>query len=248
MVRAVERALAIFDAFDEQHSALTLQEIGERIGMAKATTHRLVNTLQASGFLVRLDTQQYCLSLKMLRLAGLVRSTLGVRELAHPTMAEVCKQVGEVVSLSMRTGFERVYVDVIATPSPLMFVVRQGEHVDLINGATGRMLLAHSPRSVVDQVLGSPAAAGIDRFELEADLQQIREAGYAFKSGMRIPGLSAIAVPIFDAQGEVHYTIALSGPSIRIDGKTEQFIPLLCEAGHTVSKMMGAPRSALHPT
>lgn len=58
MIRAVERALAIFDAFDSQHQSLSLLEIGERIGMPKATTFRLVNTLESCGFLLRLDDQR----------------------------------------------------------------------------------------------------------------------------------------------------------------------------------------------
>ena len=76
MIRAVGRALAIFDAYDNEHLSLSLQEIAERIRMPKTTAFRLVNTLERAGFLVRMDNQQYCLSLKMARLGGLVRSTL----------------------------------------------------------------------------------------------------------------------------------------------------------------------------
>ena len=32
MIRAVGRALAIFDAFDNEHLSLTLQDLAERIG------------------------------------------------------------------------------------------------------------------------------------------------------------------------------------------------------------------------
>jgi DNA-binding IclR family transcriptional regulator len=65
MIRAVGRALAIFDAFDNEHLSLSLQEIAERIRMPKTTAFRLVNTLERAGFLIRMDNQQYCLSLKV---------------------------------------------------------------------------------------------------------------------------------------------------------------------------------------
>ena len=74
MIRAVGRALAVFDAYDNDHLSLSLQEIAERIRMPKTTAFRLVNTLERAGFLVRMDNQQYCLSLKMARLGGLVRA------------------------------------------------------------------------------------------------------------------------------------------------------------------------------
>ena len=81
MVRAVTRALAILDAFHETRPSLTMQQIGSHIGMPKATTFRLVQTLEKAGFLIRLEDQRYCLSFKLLRLAGLVRSALPIRDI-----------------------------------------------------------------------------------------------------------------------------------------------------------------------
>ena len=57
MIRAVARALAIFDAFDSEHLSLSLQEIAERIRMPKTTAFRLVSTLERAGFLIRIDNQ-----------------------------------------------------------------------------------------------------------------------------------------------------------------------------------------------
>ena len=94
MIRAVERALAIFDAFDPAHTMLTLQEIGQRIGLSKATTYRLVNCLYDLGYLVRLDDNRYCLSLKLTRLSGMVRSTIGIREIARPIMLNLVQKTG----------------------------------------------------------------------------------------------------------------------------------------------------------
>ena len=82
MIRTVERAFAIFEAFDDKQPMLSLQEIGNRIGLSKATTYRLVNCLYDLGYLVRLEDNRYCLSLKLTRLSGLVRSTLGFRRRA----------------------------------------------------------------------------------------------------------------------------------------------------------------------
>ena len=92
MIRAVERAFAIFEAFDHKHTMLTLQEIGKRIGLSKATTYRLVNCLYDLGYLVRLEDNRYCLSLKLTRLSGLVRSTIGIRDVAQPIMRRPGKE------------------------------------------------------------------------------------------------------------------------------------------------------------
>lgn len=241
MIRAVERALAIFDAFDAQHQSLSLLEIGERIGMPKATTFRLVNTLQSRGFLVRLDDQRYCLAPKILRLAGLVKSTLGIREAARPTMAELCRATGETVTLNIRSGMERICIDVMDTPSPLMTIVRPGEHVSLLRGATARLLLAYASEAEIKDIIARTAKSeGIDVTELRASLADIRRQGYARTSGQRIPGVTAIAVPVFDIGDEVHYSLAITGPSVRMDPRLEEFKHILINAGTSVSALMGA--------
>ncbi|MEP9380481.1 IclR family transcriptional regulator [Aquabacter sp. CN5-332] len=249
MIRAVERALAIFDAFDTHHQSLSLQEIGERIAMPKATTFRLVNTLQNGGFLVRLENQRYCLSLKILRLAGLVKSTLGIREAARPTMAEVCRKTGETITLNIRSGIERICIDVVDTPSPLMTIVRPGEHVSLLYGATARLLLAYAGDAEIDAIIAAtPGADKVDVPALKAALAEIRKQGYACTSGQRIPGVTAISVPIFDINDEVHYSISVTGPSIRMDSRLKEFKKIMVDAGASISEMMGTSRTSKAPS
>ncbi len=246
MIRAVERALAIFDAFDSQHQSLSLLEIGERIAMPKATTFRLVNTLQNSGFLVRLEDQRYCLSLKILRLAGLVKSTLGIRDTARPIMGEVCRATGETVTLNIRSGIERICIDVVDTPSPLMTIVRPGEHVSLLYGATARLLLAYAGEDEIDTIIQStPGVNKRDIPALKAALAEIRRLGYSCTTGQRIPGVTAISVPIFDINDEVRYSLSVTGPSIRVDPRLEEFKKILIEAGATISAMMGTSKNAI---
>ena len=122
MIRAVGRALAIFDAYDNEHLSLSLQEIAERIRMPKTTAFRLVNTLERAGFLVRMDNQRYCLSLKLARLGGLVRSTLSILEIARPVMLQVNEQVSETIALNAIVGNERMVLDAVDTPSPLSLI------------------------------------------------------------------------------------------------------------------------------
>src|SRR5262245_39384721 len=125
MIRTVTRALSILDCYDTQHTCLSLHEIAGRVRIPKATAFRLVNTLESAGYLVRLPNQQYCLSLKLVRLAGLVQSTLSIRNIVSPIMTEVNRQTGETVTFNSRSRFEPIVVEVVDTPAPLMTIVRQ---------------------------------------------------------------------------------------------------------------------------
>jgi DNA-binding IclR family transcriptional regulator len=248
MIRAVARSLAIFDAFDNQHLSLTLQEISERIRMPKTTAFRLVNTLEKGGFLIRMDNQQYCLSLKLLRLAGMVRSTLNIRDIARPVMAEVNRETSETITLNVAVGSERLVLEVVDTPAPLMSMARQGQHMPLLYGASSRILMAHMSEPELDKVLKIVAGGkSIDRIGMERELARFRRQGYALTRGQRVPGLTAIAVPIYEIDGKVRHCLALTGPSVRVDPRDLDFAEIMMAAGRDLSNRLGAQPSILAP-
>jgi DNA-binding IclR family transcriptional regulator len=241
MVRAVTRALSILDAFDGGRPSLTMQQIGSHIGTPKATTFRLVQTLEKAGFLIRLENQQYCLSFKLLRLAGLVRSTLSIREICRPVLVDIAGKTGETVTLNMITGHERVCLDVVDTPSPLMSIVRAGEHIGLLQGATGKLFLAHMDKAELAEVLkAAPGGRKVNRTALARELDAIRRRGYATSRGERVPGLSAIAVALRDPQDQVRHSLSLTGPSVRLDKREATFLPIMLAAAAEISTRLGA--------
>src|SRR3954462_3385536 len=135
-MRAVQRILAIFESFTVEASSLTLQEISDHIGLPKSTAFRIVQSLEEAGYLVRLEDQKYCLSFRFTRLAGLVKSTLSIREIARPIMTELADSTKETAPIHTVSGRTRVCVDAIATsPSPLRSVVTPGEQVTLVSGS-----------------------------------------------------------------------------------------------------------------
>ena len=241
MIRAVGRALAIFDAFDNEHLSLSLQEIAERIRMPKTTAFRLVNTLERAGFLIRMDNQQYCLSLKVARLGGLVRSTLSIREIARPVMFEVNKQTQETITLNTIVGTDRMVLEVVDTPSPLMSMARLGQHVPLFLSASSRIMLAYMEPDELERIL-KVTAAGVefDRPAFDRELARFRKQGYALSRGQRVPGLTAISVPLFDINGKVRNSLSLTGPSIRVDPIDLDLAEIMMAAGRDISTRLGA--------
>lgn len=241
MIRAVGRALAIFDAYDNEHLSLSLQEIAERIRMPKTTAFRLVATLERAGFLVRMDNQQYCLSLKLARLGGLVRSTLSIREIARPVMLQVNEQTSETITLNTIVGNERMVLEVVDTPAPLMSMARQGQHMPLYLGASSRILLAYMEPDELERVVkANMNTPDFDRAAFDRELARFRRQGYAISRGQRVAGLTAIAVPIFDIEGRVRNCLALTGPSVRVDSRDQELADIMVAAGRDISNRLGA--------
>lgn len=241
MMRAVQRTLAVFDCFAPGRTSLTLQEIANRVGLPKSTAFRLVHSLDQAGYLVRLDNQEYCLSLRFTRLAGLVKSTLNIREIARPVMIELARRSNETVTLNTVSGRDRVCVDVIDTPAPLMSVAKPGEHQRLVTGSTAKVLMAYLPKKEQRGVVTPAAkASGKKRAELMRELELIRRNGYSSTHGERVLGLSAMSAPVWDSKDEARYCITITGPTVRLKLREKEFIKLVMAAADDISRRLGA--------
>lgn len=242
-MRAVDRIFSVLDAFSRERPKLTLQEISERIGLSKATTFRLVNSLSDAGYLVRLEDQRYCLSMKLVRLAGVVASGLGIRDIAHPRMLEIGRETGETVSLNTVVNMDRVCVDVVESTSRLMHIVNLGEHAPLFYGATGKTLLAHLPAAEQSAVIKTlPRDAPFTQAQLKAELVKIRKQGYAVTGSERVPGSLAISVAIFDMEDEGRYALTVTGPEGRMKEHLDRSLRCMLDAQREISSKMGSTR------
>lgn len=212
-------------------------EIGTRTKLSKATAYRLVSCLDKAGYLVRLDNQQYCLSLKLVGLAGIVRSTLSIRDLARPIMTELVKLTGETITLNTVVGDERLCIEVHDTPAPLMSIVKQGERAPLIYGATGKILLAYLEQKRIDELTIAMTLA--ERQAVRRQLDRFRQRGYALTKSERVAGVTAISVPIHDMEQRARYSLSVTGPSVRIDPARARLVPAMLAAGEQLSAQLG---------
>lgn len=241
MMRSVQRIFAIFESFTTERPSLSLQEVADAIELPKSTTFRIVRSLEQAGYLVRLEDQRYCLSFRFTRLAGMVKSTLGIREVARPVMLELSEKVRETVSLQTVMGRNRVCIDAVTAASPLRNVVQPGEQVPLLSGSGSKVLMAYMPKKELTPVLAAIVrSTKKTQAELLGELAKVREQGYAVSHGERLVGVSAISAPIRDVADEVHYCISLGGPSVRVQKNQKDFVKLVVDAAEAISRSYGA--------
>lgn len=242
-MRAVDRIFSVLDAFTPEQNKLTLQEISDRIDLSKATTFRLVNSLDEAGYLIRLEDQRYCLSMKILRLAGVVASGISIRDIARPVMMEIARATDETISLNTVVGADRVCIDVVESTSRLMYIVTLGEHASLLYGATAKTLLAHleeSERAGIVKTL--PRNAPYTQSQLKAELEQIRRDGFSCTRGERVAGSQAISVALYDIHDKVNFALTLTGPDARMSDKADELLQLMLTAQREISAKMGSSR------
>nr|WP_315592782.1 IclR family transcriptional regulator [uncultured Cupriavidus sp.] len=241
MMRSVQRILAVFESFSADRSSLSLQEIADRIELPKSTTFRIVQSLEQAGYLVRLEDQEYCLSFRFTQLAGLVKSTLGIREIARPVLVELAEKTKETVSIHTVSGQNRVCIDAVSTgASPLRAVVQAGEQVPLLAGSASRVLMAYMEKAELGPIVTSAAKAlKKTKTELLSELDEVREQGFSVSHGERLLGISAVSAPIKDVNEQVRYCISVGAPTVRMQMHEKEFTKLVVSAAATISRQFG---------
>ncbi|CAN7352358.1 IclR family transcriptional regulator [Variovorax sp. LjRoot178] len=249
-MRSVQRILAVFESFSPARTALSLQQIADRIELPKSTAFRIVRSLEECGYLVRLEDQRFCLSLRLTRLAGLVKSTLDIREISRPVMVELAAQTGETVAIYGIVGRDRVCIESIgSSSSPLRTVLQPGEQFPLGVGSASKVLMAYlSGPSVAPVISAAARATRRTSAQIVTELEAVRRQGYALSHGERLLGLSAVSAPIRDIDDRVRYCLTLNGPSVRMQAHEENLVRGLVHAAADISRLFGAPAEPSSPS
>lgn len=148
------------------------------------------------------------------------RSDVGVAELvelARPSMRRLAAESGETTNLIMpRPGGTEAIAQIDG--SHLLGVTNWvGRPLGLHMTAAGKVFLAFGAAALPDGELDAPTRATIvDRPRLEAELETVRERGYATIVDELEEGLSAVGAPIREPGGAVVAVLCVSGATLRL--------------------------------
>lgn len=197
-VDAVERALLILDAFQEEENSLTLAALAQKTGFYKSTILRLAGSLERFGYLRRDDQGIYHLGPSLWRLGSLYRRSFDLGEHIRPELRRIVEATTETAAFYVREGDERICLYRLNSPRPIRHHLDEGARLPLERGAGGRVLLAF------DGIPGAPYEA-------------IRQNGHYTSLGERDPEIAAVSVPVFDTAGNLRGALSASALLSRFD-------------------------------
>jgi DNA-binding IclR family transcriptional regulator len=170
-----------------------------------------------------------------------------INQIAEPVLQDLRDQTDETVLLTLLVRNElRMFFSLSASPAhPLRYRLEMNRLEPLTWGATGRALLAFLTPEEIERVitLAEPSPLDgrpLDIPELRQSLETIRAEGYAASYGQRAPGAYGLAVPFFDARGEVRGNLTLTIPDFRFDpARQTALVGLLRDAAATLTRRLG---------
>ncbi|PIF40153.1 IclR family transcriptional regulator [Delftia sp. 60] len=246
MVPALERGLRLLQEFGRGNATLGAPELARRLQLPRATIFRMLNTLEAMGFLQRADgSNDYRLGLSVLRLGFEFLSSMDLTELGQPVIARLCGEIRYPCNIVVRDGRSIVYVAKVTPPTPLTSSVRVGTRLPAHATALGRVLLADLslpelrtlyPEEHLEAHTPKTPRTVLDLFNLvEAD----RERGHVFSEGFYESSICTIAAPVRDHSGRVVAALGTTVPAPHVEeGRAETLIAGVCDAAAELSELL----------
>ena len=242
-VQSVDRALTILEVL-ARHGEAGVTEVAAELGVHKSTAFRLVATLEAHRLVEQSgDRGKYRLGVGVLRLAGATAARLDVVQEARSVCRQLAAATGETVNITVLSESSALYLDQVAGSSALQPHNWVGQHIPLHATSNGKVLLSGLDSSTLDRLLPTlpsfTSRTVTRKSDLRAELDRVRDQGYAVAIDELEIGLAAVAAPIRNAGGDVVASMSVSGPTFRLAERVEEIAGRLTESALEVSVRLG---------
>jgi len=245
-VRALAKGLAVIEAFDASASAMTLSDVGKRVGLPRGTARRLLLTLVELGY-AGFDGKLFTLCPRVLNLGFAYLSSRNLWQLAQPLMVDLVEKVHESCSIAVLDGTEIVYVARVPTAARIMSInLGLGTRLPAFHTSMGRVLLAGLPGEQLEKAikLAPPFPSYTnkttrDKATLVKELELVRKQGWALVDQELEIGLRSIAAAITDASGRVTAALNIGTHASRwpIQKLLQEVLPQLKQTASAISRL-----------
>lgn len=246
-VQSVEKAFLLLETMAKSGHSVSLQELAESLGWAKSSVHRMLSTMRESHIVEQSQRDgKYSLGSRLFELGCAASGGWEILRLAKPYLQRVASLTNESVCLATVVEGEVLVLDFVDSINPWHIVSRPGAKLPAHCTVQGKIMLAQMSLLEVQRILREH---GMHRYTpnticdaqtMQQELQKVRQQGYAVDNSEYRTGLCSVAAPIFDADGQVRYTVGVvsmfgspSGP------KFNEVLELLLAVAGDISRALG---------
>ncbi|RLM53670.1 IclR family transcriptional regulator [Halobellus sp. Atlit-31R] len=199
-LQTVQRAFEILDVLKEEKEA-GVTALSRHLDLPKSTVHDYLRTLRSMGYVIN-DDGTYRLGLQVLELGGQVRYRNRLYHVAKPELERLVEKTGELASINVEERGEFVILHTEYGSKSLNLGIYPGLRLPIHTQAGGKVMFAHVDESTVESILdrhGLEAQTDhtiTDYDDLAAELETIRERGYAVDWNEQVVGMGVVAAPV----------------------------------------------------
>jgi DNA-binding IclR family transcriptional regulator len=219
-IQSVEIAAAIVRAMVTGGGLMQLRELSAATGMHRGKVHRYLTSLTRCRLLYQDEnTGAYgigplSITLGLTGLRSLDPVRIALREI--PAFAEL---VNETIVASIWGDMGPTVIAIQESRRPITLNVRAGSILPIRLSAAGQVFEAFLPETVVAAVLNCDPGSKIHAkgHKRRVPLSQVRAHKMAYVEGDLIPGINAVAAPVFNHLGNLCLVIGMLGQKETLD-------------------------------
>ena len=246
-VPALDKAFQILDCITASTLPLTAADIAKSLGIARSTTHNILQSLLQKGVVYRDADHRFYLGAYLLYWAGKFEHQQDVIRLFQELIHEHAPLLSQTITLSTIDWDkgEVVFLACHDSPSPLGFTFRAGVRVPATFSATGKAMLStvslDKIKSMYPAGLPVPLTQyGVDNYDkLVSELERVRATRLSLDDGQLREGMYCIGTYIRNATGETVAGIAVSFLKAEYDNKRHDVSVALIALAEQIEKHLG---------
>ena len=238
-LKSVGSALDVMECFATD-GELGVSDIARRLGVAKSTAHRLLQTLASRGFVEQVShSGQYRLGMHLYELGALALARNELRHAALPFLRQVATATGLTVNLSVPDGPDVVFVERIENSDGLRILGHFGRRLPAHTTSSGKAIAAWNAAADLARRRAGfpPRVSHTVRTEADWDrcLENVRKLGYAVSHSESFDGASSVAVPVIVRRVAIA-SVSVFGPSDMIQPQVDRLVPVLVAASRRIAR------------
>lgn len=214
------KVLSVFDAV-ARSQPIGVSELARLLHEDKSMVQRMLVTLAAEGW-IRAEpgsNSKWRVTRRIRLLADIACAEDDLRLMARSSLEALRDSSGETVSLVVNDADRFIVSDVAESHELLRTVPRIGREVPGPVSATSLAFLPFMPRSTQVGILGNEPSE-----EVEQQLAEVRERGYAILESTLGGGTVSIASVIRDGTGAPVAAVVLSAPVARLSRRNRDAV------------------------
>jgi IclR family KDG regulon transcriptional repressor len=243
-VKSADRTLDIFELLAAEPNGLTVSEISQRLGLARSSTHGLVRTLHARGYLMQNGGRRFHLGARLIQLGLNVVDRLELRAAARGPLERLVAATHDTALLVVPDRGDLLYVDkVLSDARDVRTDPRVSSRRPLQCSSLGKALLAALDDRAVEEIIESVGLERATEYSITGrdalmqDLAQTRARSYSVDAQEALLGVWCVGAPVRDHTGRSIAAISLS--TIKEFFDAERTGPQVAAAAVEISRAMG---------
>jgi DNA-binding IclR family transcriptional regulator len=200
---ALDKGLDILEFLAHDPTGATKSELARELNRTVSEIFRMLLCLERRGYIAQVAEDRYSLTLKLFKLVQEHPPTERLIADALPIMQRFAHETLQSCHMGVIEGEHVVILAQVNAPTNQGFFVKLGSTVDIMDSASGYVILAHQDaahraRTIADwsRETGKKPAAN-----LMPHLERLRKIGHERRASYLVKGVINISFPIFDDRG-----------------------------------------------